>query len=71
MKTELNLPLNSTQLEILKLFSQPLDEVELKEIKALLVKHLSEKLTRKIDAIAEQKNYTQKDFDAWLNDDNQ
>ena len=71
MKAELKLPLNVTQLEILKLFSQPLNEAELKEIKTLLVKHLSEKLTKKIDAITEQKNYTQKDFDAWLNDDNQ
>ncbi len=68
---ELKMPLNSTQLEILKLFSQPLNESDLKEIKTLLVKYLSEKLSRKIDAISEQKNYTQKDFDSWLNDDKQ
>ncbi len=71
MKADLKLPLNNTQLEILKLFSQPLDENELKEIKSLLVKHLSEKLTKKIEAVTEQKNYAQKDFDAWLIDDKQ
>jgi len=66
--SEVKMPLNKTQLEILKLFSQPLSEDDLREIKSLLVKHLSEKLTRKIDRISEQKKYTQKDFDNWLND---
>ena len=68
---EIKMPLNSTQIEILKLFSQPLNETDLKEIKSLLVKHLSEKLTKKIDNITTQKGYTQKDFDNWLNEPNQ
>jgi hypothetical protein len=68
---ELKLPLNSTQVEILKLFSQPLSESDLKEIKTLLVNHLSEKLINKIDDISQQKGYTQKDFDNWLNEPNQ
>lgn len=66
--SELKMPLNKTQLEILKLFTQPLSEEELRDIKALLVKHLSEKLVGKIDRISEEKGYTQKDFDNWLND---
>lgn len=65
---EVKMPLNKTQLEILKLFSQPLSEDDLKEIKSVLVKHLSEKLILKIDSISDQKRYTQKDFDKWLND---
>ena len=65
------MPLNSTQIEILKLFSQPLNDAELKDIKNLLVKHLSDKLTAKIDTISEQKGYQQKDFDTWLNEPNQ
>ena len=68
---DLKMPLNSTQLEILKLFSQPLNENELKEIKTLLVKHLSEKLSRKVGTISDQKGYTQTDFDNWLNEPNQ
>lgn len=65
---DIKMPLNNTQLEILKLFSQPLNEADLKEIKALLVKHLSEKLTDKVDAISKAKGYTQNDFDNWLNE---
>ena len=68
---DLKMPLNATQLEILKLFSQPLNDAELKEVKTLLVKYLSDKLTRKVDDITQQKGYTQKDFDSWLNEPNQ
>ena len=68
---DLKIPLNNAQIEILKLFSQPLSESDLNEIKTVLVKHLSEKLTRKVDAISQQKGYTQKDFDNWLNEPNQ
>lgn len=68
---DLKMQLNSTQIEILKLFSQPLNENDLKEIKSLLVNHLSTKLTQKIDTISTQKGYTQKDFDNWLNEPNQ
>jgi hypothetical protein len=68
---ELKAPLNKAQLEILKLFSQPMSDDDLKEIKSLLVKHLSNKLTHKIDRIAKKKGYTQKDFDNWLNDPKQ
>jgi hypothetical protein len=69
--SDLKMPLNSTQLEILKLFSQPLNDADLKEIKSLLVKHLAEKFSRKIEDITNQKGYTQKDFDSWLNEPNQ
>jgi hypothetical protein len=68
---DLKMPLNATQLEILKLFSQPLNEADLKEIKSLLVKHLSAKFTKKIEDISNEKGYTQKDFDSWLNEPGQ
>lgn len=63
--------LNKTQLEILKLFTRPLSEEELQDIKNVLVNHLSEKLIRKTDAITKQKKYTQEDFNNWLNDPGQ
>ena len=69
--SDLKMPLNATQIEILKLFSQPLNEGDLKEIKSLLVKHLSEKFSKKISDITAEKGYTQKDFDSWLNEPNQ
>ena len=64
----INLPLNKTQVEILKLFTQPMSEEELQDIKQLLVNHLSNKLSGKIEKISRQKGYTQKDFDNWLNE---
>lgn len=67
----LNAPLNKTQLEILKLFSIPLSEEELKDIKSLLVKHLSEKLVSKTGRISDEKGYTQNDFNNWLNEPEQ
>jgi hypothetical protein len=64
-------PLNKTQIEILKLFSQPISDEELKEIKDLLVRHFSGKLTRKVEDISIKKGYTQEDFDRWLNEPSQ
>jgi hypothetical protein len=69
--SDLKLPLNKAQIEILKLFSRPMSDEDLQEIKTLLVKHLSEKLTMRVEDISKQKGYTQKDFDNWLNEPNQ
>jgi hypothetical protein len=66
-----NAPLNKTQLEILKLFAVPLSEAELRDIKSLLVKHLSEKLTTKTGRISDEKGYSQNDFNNWLNEPEQ
>jgi len=60
--------LNKTQLEILKLFSKPLSDEELQEIKKVLVNHLSQKLSKKINDISNKKGYTAEDFSNWLND---
>lgn len=68
---ELKLPLNKTQIEILKLFAQPISDDDLKEIKALLVKHLAGKLEKKIGEISDKKKYKQSDFDNWLNEPTQ
>ena len=63
--------LNKTQLEILKLFSKPLSEEELQDLKKVLVNHLSEKLIRKTEVITKEKGYKQEDFNNWLNDPEQ
>jgi arsenate reductase-like glutaredoxin family protein len=63
--------LNKTQLEILKLFSKPLSEEELQDLKKVLVNHLSEKLIRKTEVITKEKGYKQEDFNNWLNDPGQ
>lgn len=69
--SDLKMPLNKAQIEILKLFSRPMSEEDLQEIKTLLVKHLAEKLTQRVDNISKEKGYTQEDFNSWLNEPNQ
>jgi hypothetical protein len=69
--SDLKMPLNKAQIEILKLFSRPMSEEDLQEIKILLVKHLAEKLTHRVDDISKEKGYTQEDFNSWLNEPNQ
>jgi hypothetical protein len=64
---QLEIPLNNNQLEILKLFSRELDEVDLLEIKRLIVKYLGEKVTRMADKVWEKNNWTQKDMKRLLN----
>ena len=53
-------PLNTTQLEILKLFSRDLPETDLLALKRVLVRFLAERATQMADAIYEQKGWTEK-----------
>ncbi len=59
----LNAPLNKTQLEILKLFSRDLDDVDLLEIKMLITKYLSEKSNKMANQVWDKKGWTNKDMD--------
>lgn len=58
--------LNSTQLEILKLFSRELPENDLKEIKSLIVKYLAKKVMDHADEIWEKNNWTNEDMERML-----
>lgn len=58
--------LNSQQLEILKLFSRELDDTDLIEIKRLIVKYLSEKITNLADDVWEKENWTNDDMERLL-----
>ncbi|HEV8084831.1 MAG TPA: hypothetical protein VGP55_16605 [Chitinophagaceae bacterium] len=57
--------LNSTQLEILNLFSYEQTEEDLKEIKSLLVTYLADKVTREADKSFGEKGYTNLIFEKW------
>jgi hypothetical protein len=57
--------LNSTQLEILNLFSHNQSEEDLKEIKSLLITYLADKVTREADKAFNKKGYTAKVFEKW------
>ncbi len=57
--------LNSTQLEILKLFSPEQSEEDIREIKSLLVTYLADKITREADKAFDTRGYTSKVFEKW------
>lgn len=57
--------LNSTQLEILNLFSHNQSEEDLKEIKSLLITYLTDKVTREADKAFESKGYNIEIFEKW------
>lgn len=58
--------LNSQQLEILKLFSRELDTKDLIEIKRLIVKYLSGKITNLADEVWDKENWTNDDMERML-----
>lgn len=59
------------QLELLKLYGRNVSEQDLIEIKDLIGKYFLNKLQLRVDKAVEEIGYTQKDFDAWLNDPHQ
>jgi hypothetical protein len=61
----MSIPLNDTQLEILKLFSFLKEDKDLVEIKSLLVSYLSDKVVRNADKEFDDKNYTAAIFEKW------
>lgn len=60
--------LNDIQLEILKLFRNNQSEEDLKEIKALLIAYLSDKVTREADKAFDSKAYPLSIFEKWKNE---
>ncbi len=64
----IQMPLNNTQLEILKLFEHEQSEEDLKEIKSLLVTYLADKVSREADKAFDEKGYTTSIFEKWKRD---
>ena len=58
-------PLNKTQLEILKLFRNEQSEEELQEIKSLLIAYLAAKVTIEADKAFNEKGYANSVFEEW------
>ncbi len=63
--------LTNLQLELLKIYSFDIDEKDLLQVKFLLGKHFSQRLTRLVDESVKQKGLKQKDIDKWLNEKKQ
>ena len=63
----INYPLSNMQLELLKLFSRDIEDNDVKEIKKLIVRYLSEKLANNANEIWEKKGWTNDDMEKLLN----
>ncbi|NCA86778.1 MAG: hypothetical protein EOM83_14620 [Clostridia bacterium] len=66
--SQIEIPLNKSQLEILKLFSRELDEKDYLEIKRLIVRYLAEKVTKMADQVWEEKNWNQEEMENLVNE---
>ena len=63
---DFQLPLNTHQLDILKLFSRDLDSKDYLEIKRLIVKYLANKVSDMADEVWDEKGWTQEDMERIL-----
>lgn len=70
MNSSVSAPTRFTPLqqELLRLYAMDLPEADLIEIKDMLGTYLLRKLQRDIDASVDRNNYTNEDFDRWLNE---
>lgn len=64
-------PLSNLQLELLKLYSLPLSESELLEVKQVLAQHFANRLSKHVDELWQKKGLTKEDMEQWLQDENQ
>ncbi|MEY4905647.1 MAG: hypothetical protein RLZZ292_3462 [Bacteroidota bacterium] len=59
-------PLSSTQMMLLRLFSQPIQDERMKELKKLLLDFYTQKLHEEVDKAIAYKSITDEDIDAVL-----
>ncbi len=57
--------LTNFQLELLKMFSVPLKEDQIKEIKALLTRYFADKASEAMDILWEEKNWSDETMRTW------
>ena len=60
--------LSNLQLELLKVYSQNLDDDQLLEIKDILTNYFAEKATQEMDKLWVENNWDNKTIDIWANE---
>lgn len=60
--------LTNLQLELLKIFSIPLQEEQIKEIKMLLSQYFADKATEEMDRLWDEKGWSQETMEEWANE---
>ncbi len=63
--------LTNIQQELLKIFSTNIPDNQLIEIREMLKNYFAKKISEEADKVWEQKGYTDKITDDWVNDPNQ
>lgn len=58
--------LTNAQLELLKLFSRPMSDEEVAELKDYLVQFYAKKAMDEVDRLWDERGYTQETMDEWL-----
>ena len=66
---DITTPLSNVQLEILKLYSTNLDNIELLELKEQLAEFYAKKSIKDADTAWVEKGLTNEDMDNWLNNE--
>lgn len=61
-------PLSNIQLELLKLYSQDIEEKDLLVIKKLLAKYFAEKASDEMDKLWDKNSWSDETMDKWLNE---
>jgi len=61
--------LNPVQVSLLRLFSRPMSEKEVYDLKKYLLEYYNRQLEDELSRVVNEKGYTQKDFDSMLNGD--
>lgn len=62
-------PLSNAQLELLKLFSRPMSDAELAELKNYLVQFYAKRVMDEADRLWDERGYTQETMNEWLSDE--
>jgi hypothetical protein len=57
-----NTGLNEVQIGLLRMFDRNIPEADIREIKQVLVKHLSQQLLDEVDRVVKEKGITDADF---------
>jgi hypothetical protein len=60
--------LTNLQLELLKIFSIPLQEEQIKEIRVLLCQYFADKVTEEMDRLWDERGWTQETMEEWANE---
>jgi hypothetical protein len=67
MVTTKQTPLNEVQMTLLRLFSRPMTDLQMREVKDLLMAYYSKMLQQEVDKAIAEKGITDEQIDAVLN----